>query len=159
MTKAADLYLNHLFHCSQKSLEQTREAIDFRLAHAEGACATLRDFGQLSADEDRKWRKIFRNLHIEQLGRHFFETGPAQDCERLRLLKEARCYLANLNEDLPEKTTRIRDLIAGAKGWGWPTIPYGLMRQAVMEAEPTGRVWEVKDGVILTTYCTVGLRG
>lgn len=41
--------------------------LEFKEAHAEGACAALRDFGLITPEEDVRWRKTFKDALTSQI--------------------------------------------------------------------------------------------
>lgn len=64
MTHVSDLYLQELLDSMQRPgvLHDNQE---FKLAHAEGACAALRDTGLLTDKEDFAWRQKFRAISYD----------------------------------------------------------------------------------------------
>ena len=65
--KIADMYLKGLYDAHVASSERDDRSIRFQCAHAEGACAVLRDLGMLSGEGDLTWRRKFRDLQRQRL--------------------------------------------------------------------------------------------
>lgn len=59
--RVADLYLARLYE-NLLSAPNRPGDVEFKVPHAEGACAVFRDLGMLTNKEDMAWRAKFRKI-------------------------------------------------------------------------------------------------